>query len=114
MLSMLQEGMTAPFYLWDGQGNNPYTGILGAADYIITPGDSVSMMSEACYTGKPVYIFDLDITKEKFLTFKNDLIQSSHARLFDGGFETWCAQSLDERSRLKEFVLARYASFQKA
>lgn len=40
--------------------DNPYFGILALADNIIVTADSVSMMAEACATGKPVYLFDTD------------------------------------------------------
>jgi uncharacterized protein len=48
-----------PSYIWDGTGENPYLGLLALADVIIVTGDSISMVSEACSTGKPVYIFEL-------------------------------------------------------
>jgi mitochondrial fission protein ELM1 len=48
------------FYRWSAQPeNNPYLGFLGLADQIIVTGDSMSMVAEACATGKPVYFFDL-------------------------------------------------------
>lgn len=37
-----------------GEGDNPYFGILGLADALIVTGDSVSMLSEAVSTGRPV------------------------------------------------------------
>ncbi len=37
--------------------SNPYAAFLGLADAIIVTGDSISMCSEACFTGKPVYIY---------------------------------------------------------
>lgn len=38
---------------------NPYFAFLGLAQSIIVTGDSMSMLTEACATRKPVYIFDL-------------------------------------------------------
>ena len=40
-------------------GANPYLGYLAWADRIIVTCDSMSMLAEACETGKPVFIFDL-------------------------------------------------------
>ena len=37
--------------------DNPYLGLLGAADAIIVTADSASMCTEACATGKPVFLF---------------------------------------------------------
>ena len=49
-----------PPIIWDGSGDNPYFGMLGAADAIIVTADSVSMISEAAATGKPVHIIELE------------------------------------------------------
>jgi hypothetical protein len=38
---------------------NPYFAFLGLADDIVVTGDSMSMLTEACWTRKPVHIFDL-------------------------------------------------------
>jgi mitochondrial fission protein ELM1 len=51
----------APSHCYSWRPNdteNPYFGFLGLADRIIASGDSVSMMTEACATGRPVYLFD--------------------------------------------------------
>jgi mitochondrial fission protein ELM1 len=40
---------------------NPYFALLGLAHSIIVTGDSMSMLTEACATAKPVYIFDLGV-----------------------------------------------------
>jgi uncharacterized protein len=40
-----------------GTADNPYLGLLGAADAIIVTADSASMCMEACATGKPVFLF---------------------------------------------------------
>ena len=46
-------------FLWDEAGENPYRGILALSDRIVATGDSVSMVSEAVATGRPVAVFDL-------------------------------------------------------
>ncbi len=48
------------FYGWQPEDDaNPYLGVLALAERFIVSGDSISMLSEACATGKPVYMFDL-------------------------------------------------------
>ena len=48
------------FYRWrPGDPNNPYLGLLGLADILVATGESISMATEACATGKPVYLFDM-------------------------------------------------------
>ncbi len=44
-------------WTWGDEGDNPYLGYLAHADAIVVTGDSVSMVSEACGAGKPVYVF---------------------------------------------------------
>jgi mitochondrial fission protein ELM1 len=47
------------FYHWrQGDAHNPYFGILALAEAFIVTADSISMLTEACATGKPVYMFD--------------------------------------------------------
>ena len=47
-------------FLWDGTGENPYFGILAFSDRILATADSVSMVSEAIGTGRPVDVFPLE------------------------------------------------------
>lgn len=61
-LSILRKVIESPAYYhaWSDDGkDNPYFAFLALADAFIVTGDSVSMVCEACETGKPVYIFDL-------------------------------------------------------
>ena len=45
-------------YRWPLREDNPYRGLLGCGDEFIVTADSMSMLAEACATGKPVYLFD--------------------------------------------------------
>ena len=63
-LGPLEEALEVPYYLYRWRPNdsdNPYFAFLGLAERIIVTGDSVSMATEACATGKPVYLFDLGV-----------------------------------------------------
>ena len=69
---------------------NPYMGMLGVADTIFTTDDSVSMLTEACFTGKPVYVLPwLGHTKSKPKSFAKKLIDQGYARQFDDKVESW-------------------------
>lgn len=51
----------APAYLhrWmPGATDNPYLAFIGLADRIVVTADSISMIAEACASGKPVQLFD--------------------------------------------------------
>src|SRR5262249_27856471 len=47
-----------PRILWTGRGENPYPSLLAHADFLIVTADSVHMTSDACATGRPVYVFE--------------------------------------------------------
>lgn len=58
----LRQAIDAPchFYEWKPDpDSNPYLGYLALADSLIVTGESMSMVAEACSTGKPVRIFDM-------------------------------------------------------
>lgn len=58
----LEERLEVPheIYRWRAEDpRNPYFAYLGIADQLIVTFDSISMLSEACATGKPVFMFDL-------------------------------------------------------
>ena len=54
--------LDGPHVFWKpGEGTeNPYLGMLALADAIVVGADSVSMVSEACATGKPVFVYGSD------------------------------------------------------
>lgn len=76
-------------FIWDGLGENPYLSMLAAADYILVTGDSVSMLSDAGTTGKPVYIIALEGGSDKFDRFYQVLKEKNVARDFHGALESW-------------------------
>ena len=51
---------------------------------IIVSSDSVSMVSEACSTGKPVYLFNIPTKSEKFRLFIKNLINLKLIKFFNG------------------------------
>jgi mitochondrial fission protein ELM1 len=80
----LEQTITMPnyFYYYGVEEENPYLGYLALADYIIVTGDSVAMASEACFTGKPVYIYSpSDITGDKHRKFQQQLFTGGYAKL---------------------------------
>jgi hypothetical protein len=96
-LALLQEALRGtPSYIWDGQGENPYYGMLGLADAILVTCDSVNMVSEACSTGKPVMIIDLPGGSNKFLRFHQTLRDDGMTRAFKGHIEKWDHPPLDD------------------
>lgn len=70
------------FFDWRKLGEeNPYLAILAYADFFILTGDSVSMISQCCSTGKPVYIFEeKEISAKKHHNFQQNLIAENYAK----------------------------------
>jgi len=97
-----------PSYIWDGTGENPYLGLLSLADAIIITSDSISMISEASSTGKPVYIYELPNGGRRHQQFCKSLVQAGIARPFLGTVETWKYTPLDETRKAADFVYERY------
>ena len=94
-----------PVAFWDGKGENPYFAYLGLADALVVTGDSVNMVSEACYTGKPVHVFRLPGGEgSKFERFHQALAELGATRPFTGRLETWPCVPLDERTALAEEI----------
>ncbi len=93
-------------YFWNGGengqgGDNPYFALLGYADHIVVTEDSVSMVSEALSTGKPVHIAALEHapggpfekigggTPRRHDIFHKMLQAQGYTRPFTGALETW-------------------------
>jgi len=96
-LSLLQNALRdVPSSIWDGQGPNPYYAMLGLADFLLVTCDSVNMISEACTTGKPVYVIDLPGGSRKFNRFHNLMLAEGMTRSFKGKIEKWQYPPLDD------------------
>lgn len=85
--------------IWDGTGENPYFAILALADALIVTSDSVNMVTEACATGKPVHIFDLDGGSAKFNRFHAAFREAGMTRPFTGKLESWSYAPPDDMKR---------------
>jgi len=89
----IRNSVTAPYYLYDWHANNsstnPFYGFLGLAEAVIVTGDSVSMCSEACATGKPVFIY-----------IKPEFVPQKHLKFLNLLFELKIAKRLENNNKL--------------
>lgn len=95
----LVRAVTVPAYIhrWGAQGSallggpggNPYFAFLALADAVIVTGESVSMCSEACATGKPVFIYA-----------PPTIIKPAFARLHADLYRAGLAQSLNQETSM--------------
>ena len=87
-------------WIWDGLSDNPYFGFLAWADVIMVTADSVSMMSEAATTGKPVYMIPLEGGSPRITRFHDNMIAHGAMRIFDGTVERWTYPPLNDAQRV--------------
>jgi uncharacterized protein len=97
--------------IWDGTGENPYFAYLAFADAFLVTADSVSMISEAAATGKPVHVLGLDGGNAKFARFHAAMQAAGITRPFTGSIESWSYSIPDDTARagaaLRALVLNR-------
>jgi len=98
-----------PYYLWDGEGENQYFGLLAAADALLVTADSVNMVSEAAATGKPVHVIELAGGTAKFRRFHEALRTAGITRPFRGAIEQWSYPPLDDTARAAAEIRRRLA-----
>ena len=104
----IRQGLSGlPAYMWDNEGDNPYFGFLGLADHVVVTGDSVSMVSEACSTGKPVHVVDLEGGSEKFRSFHEGLRRDGLTRPFSAPLAHWTYEPLDDTAEVAAEVRRR-------
>lgn len=75
--------------MWDGGGENPYFGILALADRLIVTGESISMISEALVTGRPVHVLPLEGQGKRHDAFLTRIAGDGFVSLIDGDDLDW-------------------------
>ena len=111
-IAILEAGLhDVPSFIWNGEGDNPYYGMLALADIILVTCDSVNMVSEACTTGKPVYVIGLAGGSDKFRRFHQSFRDDGLTRPFEGHIEPWVYEPLNDvglvAERIKEMMELR-------
>lgn len=86
---------TQPF-IWNGEGDNPYLGMLACADMIAVTTDSVSMISEAVATHAAVQIITLPGRSRRLTTFVKGLEALDRVRPLQQGCSHWEVSPLDD------------------
>ncbi|HYL34159.1 MAG TPA: mitochondrial fission ELM1 family protein [Stellaceae bacterium] len=101
-------------FIWSGDGDNPYFGLLALADAILVTADSVNMISEAAATGKPVHVVELEGGSAKFARFHAALRAAKATRPFTGAIERWNYVPLDDTVRAADEVVRRFKTMRRA
>lgn len=85
-----------PNFFWNGNGENPYIAMLSWADYILVTADSASMISDACTTGKPVFMIDLEGGGKRINSLHENLINAGILKRFTGSIEHYTYEPLND------------------
>jgi len=92
LVALLDEvaGVDCRFFDWRETSPDFYPALLAGGDVFIATGDSVSMCSEASFTGKPLLVDMSDGTTEIYhRTIIGELIAHGAAKPLADTFETW-------------------------
>ncbi len=107
-IDRLIAGVTeVPAQVWNLEGENPYFGYLGLADYAVVSPDSVSMVSEACATGKPVHVLPLAGGTRKFQAFHRHMREAGYTRPLGERLESWTYPPLDDTADVAREIARR-------
>ncbi|XP_010535701.1 PREDICTED: mitochondrial fission protein ELM1 [Tarenaya hassleriana] len=101
-------------YIGNGQEPNPYMGHLAWGDAFVVTADSVSLISEACSTGKPVYVIGANHCKWRIADFHKSLRERGMVRPLTGSedmAESWSYPPLNDTAeaanRVRQALAAR-------
>ncbi len=98
-----------PGLVWRGEhdGRNPYPGLLAWADRIVCSPDSVNMISEACATRVPVFVFDPGRVRGRPRGFLDALRARGRIRAMDARLDAFDTEPLRETARVAALVQER-------
>jgi len=94
-------------YFYDGNGENPYFAMLAYADFILVTADSASMISDACSTGKPVYMIKLEGGHPRIDRLHNHFIDKGVLRVFEGNLEAYTYKPLRDAVTIAQAIEER-------
>ena len=83
-------------YIWSGEGENPYLGLLAASDAIVVTCDSISMVSEAVATHAAVHVVSLPGRSRRIGRFLAALENEGRVRRFAGRFDPFDTVPIDD------------------
>ena len=91
-------------YCYDYKDKNPYWYLINKSSYFIVTEDSVSMTSDAVFTGKPVYMVKIKKNKNKIKSFVQNLEKRGVVRYFDGEIVIWKYEKINESERIANVI----------
>lgn len=102
----------ASLYLWEAKAtHNPYLAMLSYCQAILVSVDSISMISDALATGKPVYVLEDNFGDKKHSKFVNhlkqqQLLKSSHL-LFQEGLTSYKSSPINDAKKIADTIQSK-------
>ncbi|GAN68212.1 mitochondrial fission ELM1 family protein [Acetobacter orleanensis] len=98
--------------VWNGEGENPYRGLVACADSLVVTMDSVSMVSEAVAGPASVFVFPLPGRSRRIAHFLRELAAAGRIRMLDAqssvrDMAPWAVTPLDDTPELVEALHRR-------
>ncbi len=119
-LNQIRQKLDCDYYLYDWRLEtdsdnllktnlgNPYYAFLGLSDFLIVTGDSMSMISEACSTGKPTYVYmPKESLGKKHIRFCEDMLKQKYIKEFNKNtteLTKYAYQPLNELDRVVKII----------
>jgi len=101
-------GVSYFFFDWRQQDKSFYHALLAHADLLIVTGDSLSMCSEAAFTGKPVLVdLSVNATETYHRELVGKLIDYGAAKLLTDRYESWSYLPLDPTGDVARIIKDR-------
>ena len=91
-------------YCYNYKDKDPYWYLINKSSHFIVTEDSVSMTSDAIFTGKPVYMVKIKNKKNKIKRFVQDLEKKGVVRYFDGDIKSWKYEKINESERIANVI----------
>lgn len=109
--STLKSTFGRQHFVWDGRGANPYLFALATARHVVVTGDSVSMISEATATGRPVHVYHLPERRHarRLQRFHASFEDYGYTRRFTGQLDQWTYAPPNETARVASIIRERLA-----
>jgi len=106
----LRERFGADHFIWDESSSNPYLSVLSMATHFIVTSDSISMVSEALSTGRPVSIEYLRERRRsrKFNAFHSSLTDAGMVQPFAGSLDPWTYEPPNPTELVADEVRKRF------
>ena len=102
---IINERKKVDHFCYDYKDKNPYWYLMNKSSHFIVTEDSVSMISDAAFTGKPVYIAKIKNIKDKIRNFVQNLEKKGVVKFFNGEIRSWKYEKINESRRIANLLI---------